>query len=141
NTRPGRKPICSRNWPVPATPSPPNQSNSFWDPCAASPSPTANRNIKSPKLISINLPKAQYYPSASYFLRYSNLCHKVSLVKLLSFRKPHGLQSSRDEQEGGSSLPGLPESGGAPGASLDRLDPQPLTGQPAPIQRARGGHS
>src|SRR5438093_9105224 len=47
-SRPGRKPSCSKNAPVPVRPYPPNQPKSFCDPCAAISTPNTNRTSKSP---------------------------------------------------------------------------------------------
>src|SRR5438093_4463435 len=51
-SRPGRKPSCSKNVPVPVRPYPPNQPKIFCDPCAAISSPNTNRTSKSPVAMS-----------------------------------------------------------------------------------------
>src|SRR5437667_12555445 len=59
-SRPGRKPSCSKNIPVPVRPYPPNQPKSFCDPCAAINPPNTNRTSSSP--IAMSFPSQIHDP-------------------------------------------------------------------------------
>src|SRR5262249_8624810 len=59
--RPGRKPICSKNAPVPLKPYPPNQPNSFCAPCPAISVPSTTRRKRTPLAITHALSLGSYY--------------------------------------------------------------------------------
>src|SRR5262249_49471520 len=66
--RPGRKPICSKNAPVPLNPYPPNQPNSFCAPCPAISVPSTTRRKRTPTDMSNLLNMRSDYNMYSYYL-------------------------------------------------------------------------
>src|SRR2546425_5720736 len=93
--RPGTKPSCSRNPPVPFRPWPPNQPNSFCAPCAAIVSPTTRRRIKRPRAIPFLVLSVEVRPSNRKRPDYvpGFLVPKHRAVPLiLSVPAPHRLQ-------------------------------------------------
>src|SRR6059036_3590542 len=85
-SRPGRKPSCSKNVPVPVSPYPPNQPKSFCDPCAAISPPNTNRMSNSPIAISSPSYSRQGPPQISLDIK----LYGINILIVNPERRPEG---------------------------------------------------